>query len=237
MARRLHYWLEIISEFHLTHGAERSVNRMNERNLSATKTPYLIQTVHGITYAVEQKAAVSDRGNDTARPTVPGSKCESESATDEYGDALVRTPVRHAGIVKHSMKKHAPQVGQYMTHLPVEAERCETLADAIALMDKHGIHHIPVMNGSQLKGVVSLSDILRLRAQRCGEGDDVPLEDACRSDVYTVGPLTPVDDVARGFLQRQTDAAVVMDGGFVVGICTITDILRFVGEYFGQASA
>ena len=135
------------------------------------------------------------------------------------------------------MKKHAPEVGQFMTHLPVEAERCETIADAIALMDKHGIHHIPVMNGTRLKGVVSLADILRCRAERPGEGDAVPLEDACRPDIFTVGPLTPVDDVARGFLELGTDSAVVMDGGFVVGICTTSDILRFVGDYFGQVSS
>ena len=32
------------------------------------------------------------------------------------------------------MRGKAPAVGEYMTHLPVEAERCETVAQAIATM-------------------------------------------------------------------------------------------------------
>ena len=62
------------------------------------------------------------------------------------------------------MRRHAPDVGDYMTHLPVEAEKCETVAEAVVMMNEHRIHHLPVMNGSHFKGLVSLNDILRTRA-------------------------------------------------------------------------
>ena len=132
------------------------------------------------------------------------------------------------------MRRHAPEVGEYMTHLPVEAEKCETVAEAIAMMNENQIHHLPVMNGSHFKGLVSLPDILRARAGGADRVDEMPLEDICQTDVLKVSPVTPIDEVAREFLRREADSAVVLDGGFVVGIFTITDLLRFIAEFFGQ---
>ncbi len=133
------------------------------------------------------------------------------------------------------MKRHAPQVREYMTHLPVEAEKCETAADALGLMQRHQIHHLPVMSGSHLKGLVSQPDLLAAQV-RLGKGfADTPLEKICVEKVVTVGPVAPIDEVSRKLLENGVDSAAVMDGGFVVGIFTVTDVLRFVGDFFGQS--
>ncbi len=134
------------------------------------------------------------------------------------------------------MKRHAPDVREYMTRLPVEAERCETVADAIAMMESNQIDHIPVMNGSHIKGVVSMPDILSARARWPDRGDNVRLDEICQADVLKVSPVTSIDEVARELLQRDADNAVVMDGGFVVGIFTTTDVLRFICDFFGQTN-
>lgn len=132
------------------------------------------------------------------------------------------------------MKRHAPEIGKFMTRLPVEAERCETVTEAFELMRQHHIHHLPVMSGSQLKGVVSLTDILSARSMAADQ-TGVRLEEICQNDVLTASPVTPIDEVARQLLQRRQDSAVVIDGGFVVGIFTTTDVMRFVADSFGQA--
>jgi CBS domain-containing protein len=132
------------------------------------------------------------------------------------------------------MRRHAPGVRDYMTHLPVEAERCETVADAIAMMQTHGIHHVPVMSGSHLKGIISERDILEAKAQHGDRFSETPLEQICKTDVVTVGPVVPIDEVARILLQHSVGSAVVVDSGFVVGIFTKTDALRFVCDFFGQ---
>ena len=129
------------------------------------------------------------------------------------------------------MKRHAPDVRQYMTRLPVEAERCETVTQAIALMRANKIHHLPVMSGSHLKGIVSLRDL----SANPGLAD-VLLEEVCQSDAVKVSPVTPIDEVVRELLRKETDNAVVMDGGFVVGIFTTTDALRFISDNYGQSS-
>ena len=59
-----------------------------------------------------------------------------------------------------SLKRHAPQIRDYMTHLPIEAERCQTAADAVEIMQQQKVHHVPVMSGSHLRGIVTEHDLL-----------------------------------------------------------------------------
>jgi len=131
------------------------------------------------------------------------------------------------------MKRHAPQVREFMTHLPVEAERCETAGDAETTMQKHGIGHLPVMSGSHLRGIVSQHDLLRARLRLGDRFGGTALEDVCTTDVLTVSPVDPIDDVVRKLLATDADSAVVIDSGFVVGIFTTTDALRFIAQFFG----
>jgi acetoin utilization protein AcuB len=132
------------------------------------------------------------------------------------------------------MRRHAPEVREYMTRLPVEAERCETVADAMAMMETHRIHHVPVMSGSQLKGIVSERDLLEAKSEQGDHFLETPLDQICKSDVLTVGPVDPIDEVARMLLDRRVGSAVVVDSGFVVGIFMTSDALRFVADFFGQ---
>ncbi len=132
------------------------------------------------------------------------------------------------------MKRHAPQVREYMTHLPVEAERCESAEEAMALMQQHDIQHLPVMSGSHLKAIVSLRDLLQARAELGDRFSATPLEQIRTSHALTVSPVDPIDEVARKMLQRGADGAAVVDSGFVVGVFTATDAIRFICDFFGQ---
>ena len=130
------------------------------------------------------------------------------------------------------MSRRPPAVREYMTHLPVEAEKCESIADALQLMDGRQIHHLPVMNGSRVAGIVTHRDLLAARARWGKNADEKPLEEICRRDVLCVNPMTGVDHVAKQMLERGVGSAVVLDGGFVVGIFTTTDALRLLCDFF-----
>jgi CBS domain-containing protein len=117
-----------------------------------------------------------------------------------------------------------------MTRLPTEVEHCEYVAEAISVMKSHGIHHLPVMSGSHLKGLVSQRDLLNARVEHGDALDAMPLDDICQQDVLSVNPDTLVDDVARQMLERKVGSAVVIDGGFVVGIFTTTDALHVLSN-------
>lgn len=133
------------------------------------------------------------------------------------------------------MRRKAPKVQEYMTHLPLEAELFETVADAVRVMEAGRIRHIPVMSGARLKGIVSRSDILRARVTHGSALDEMPLDEICQTDVLTVPPTMRVDEVAQQMLSRRVGSVVVIDGGFVVGIFTATDALRFLRDWFGPA--
>ena len=132
------------------------------------------------------------------------------------------------------MRVKPPIVREYMTKLPVEAERCRTVREAMDLMDLHEIHHVPVMNGSHLIGIVTEHDVMRARIEHGGRFSVVALADICQRDVLSVSPVTPVDEVVRRMLGRNAGSAVVVDGGFVVGIFTTTDALRLLRDLFSR---
>lgn len=126
------------------------------------------------------------------------------------------------------MTKRRATVNLHMTHLPVECERCETVADARTVMAKHGIRHLPVMNGLHLIGVISERRLLELQLARGDTLEQQQLDEICERDVLTVGPLTPVAEVVEQMLARRIGSAVVVDGEYVVGVFTTSDALRLL---------
>ncbi len=132
------------------------------------------------------------------------------------------------------MRRKAPQVREHMTHLPVEIDRCQTVAEAQRLMETHEIHHLPIMTGLRLRGIVSQGDILAARIRHGAALDELPAESVGSTDVLTVSPVTPVDQVAASMLARRVGSAVVVDGGYVVGIFTAVDALRTLSNLFAK---
>ena len=95
------------------------------------------------------------------------------------------------------MKHKSPTVREYMTRLPVEVERCDTVGDAAKLMESHGIRHIPVLSGLDLVGVVSERDIREARIRFGKKCDKRGLEEICTRDVARVSPVDSVTAAAK----------------------------------------
>jgi CBS domain-containing protein len=54
-------------------------------------------------------------------------------------------------------------VSVIMTEQPKTIDQEKTIFDAILFMTQSGIHHLPVMEGSSLKGIISASDLMRAK--------------------------------------------------------------------------
>ncbi len=132
------------------------------------------------------------------------------------------------------MRGTPPPVREHMTHLPVEIDRCETVAEADRLMEAHQIRHLPIMTGLRLRGIVSQRDIAAARLRHGDALHEMPLESICSHDVLTVSPVTSIDQVAEQMLARRVGSAVVVDGGYVVGIFTKADALRALCSLFAK---
>ena len=126
------------------------------------------------------------------------------------------------------MRKTTP-VRECMSRLPAEADRRDPISEVLRHMREQDCHHVPVMDGPHLYGILSREDLheLALRGER---GDSLTAGDICTRDVLTFGPMTPVIEVARAMLERKVGSALVTDGGMLVGIFTSTDALRLISQ-------
>ena len=127
------------------------------------------------------------------------------------------------------MRKNLP-VRECMSRLPAEVDRTERLSAVIDRMREQKCHHVPVMDGSHLFGILSREDLHELALRGDQAPEDARAGDVCTRDLLTVGPLTPVVEVARSMLERRVGSALVTDGGVLVGIFTGTDALRLLAD-------
>jgi len=110
-----------------------------------------------------------------------------------------------------------------MTPFPHSIGKGATIDEARAMMAKHKIHHLPVMDGERLTSVVNQRAIdLSREAKRVG---DVALEDA-----YVVELTEPLDVVLLHMAKEHIDCAVVVKESRLAGIFTFSDVCRSYGE-------
>lgn len=129
-----------------------------------------------------------------------------------------------------SERERERAIEDVMTLQPVTIGRDQTLAVAHALMRKHGIRHLPVLDRGELVGVVTQRDLYFLETiAGIDLGADV-VDDAMSVDVYAVPPGTPIRDVARTMHDRRLGCAVVIERERVIGIFTATDALRILAR-------
>ncbi len=127
------------------------------------------------------------------------------------------------------MRKMMP-VRECMSHLPAEADRCESLTAIVRHMREQRCHHVPIMDGPRLYGILSREDLHELVLRGETSTDDLVAGDVCTRDVLTVEPMTPIVEVAQTMLDRKVSSALVMESDVLVGIFTSTDALRMIAE-------
>src|SRR3977135_3536879 len=63
-------------------------------------------------------------------------------------------------VVVEGRDPRAPRVGEVMTEDPLAVNAEESRETCMLLMRRHGFRHLPVCEGKELRGIVSLRDIL-----------------------------------------------------------------------------
>nr|MBA4115852.1 CBS domain-containing protein [Rubrobacter sp.] len=107
-------------------------------------------------------------------------------------------------------------VRDWMAREVVTVETGTTVAEALALCRKHGIRHLPVLEGGRLIGVISDRD---LRSATPALGDPSRAEalerirvgDEMTRDVATARPEDPVEDVAAAMYEGNIGCLPVVD--------------------------
>jgi acetoin utilization protein AcuB len=118
-------------------------------------------------------------------------------------------------------------VSQFMTKDPQRISVDVTLASAHKAFLATHARHLPVVDGSRLVGIVSLTDLYF--AERGGAGRKLTVKDAMEPPV-TVTPDTRLGKVAERMANAKVGAVVVVDAGKIAGIFTTIDALRVLAS-------
>ena len=90
------------------------------------------------------------------------------------------------------------------------------------------IHHLVVMDGKRVVGIISDRDLGGARGQRVRSGCSV--SDLMSPSVVTATPTTTLRQAANLMRGRSVGSLPVLDGGRLKGIVTIADLLGQIGS-------
>lgn len=122
-------------------------------------------------------------------------------------------------------------VEEVMNKKPITISPTSTISDALLLLQKHRIRHLPVINEEkEVLGIVSDRDVRDASPSIFDTGSNhVFLENKIQSimstPVITVHPLDFVEDIARIFYDREFASVPVVSNNKLVGIVTEKDML------------
>lgn len=119
---------------------------------------------------------------------------------------------------------------------PITITEKASIAEAIDVMKRNSIRHLPVVaEGQRLRGFLSLADLkLGLIPSLVGT---LTLSDLMITDPITVGPDDDVEIAAQRIYKHKIGGMPVVQNGQVVGIITETDILRAFIDMMGMLTA
>jgi CBS domain-containing protein len=115
-----------------------------------------------------------------------------------------------------------------MSHLPAETDRREPLSVVVRHMREQHCHHVPIMDGLHLYGILSREDLHELALREGASTEGLIAGEVCTRDVLAVEPMTPIVEVAQAMIDRQVSSALITDGDVLVGIFTSTDALQLI---------
>ncbi len=128
------------------------------------------------------------------------------------------------------MAKAIPTIQKYMTTAPHSIGLEQTLAHAHDVLRQHHIRHLPVLEGGKLVGMLTQRDLALVETLKDVDPRNVRVEDAMSTEVYTVSPDAPLDEVVGEMAEKKFGSAVVVSNQKVVGIFTTVDVCAALAD-------
>ncbi len=107
----------------------------------------------------------------------------------------------------------------------------EPVLEAIRLMAEHSIGAVLVMQGTELKGILSERDYARKVVLLGRSSSDTPVWQIMSSPVIAVAPGDSIDTCMRLMTDKRIRHLPVVEAGKVIGVLSIGDLVKaIIGE-------
>lgn len=133
-------------------------------------------------------------------------------------------------------------VGKRMSKVLITVPPDLPVPDALALMTKEKIRHMPVIEKGKLKGIITKNDLLNASPSKATTLNvweinylvsKIKVADVMTTKVYTTTEETPIEEAARVMSDKKISCLPVLRGKEVVGIITETDLFKIFLELLG----
>jgi acetoin utilization protein AcuB len=111
----------------------------------------------------------------------------------------------------------------------------QRLREALLIMRKNSIRHLPVLEEEKLVGILTDRDVNRATPSAMSGADletfnrivdSTLVSQVMTRNPYAVTPSTPLKDAVKVLHDRKYGALPVVEGGRLVGIITVMDLLK-----------
>ena len=114
---------------------------------------------------------------------------------------------------------------------PITITRTALLQEAVGLMKKHNIRHLPVIDDDEMVGFITESDLRQFSFASMVE--DIPVHQIMVTNPITVDINTDIDIAAKIIHDKKIGGLPVLDDGKLVGVVTASDVLSAFIEVMG----
>lgn len=143
-------------------------------------------------------------------------------------------------LLNTTKMKKRESVAKIMTRNPLCVNLTNEVNDVVELFKTHNIHHIPVVSGDKLIGMISKTDIDRVSYVDAYQADSastavfnlLKLEQVMTHQVETVDIEDAIRDAATLLATGTYHALPVLEEGKLVGILTSTDVINYLLEQY-----
>ena len=139
------------------------------------------------------------------------------------------------------MKKRSP-VSTIMTKDLITVNHSDDLTTAEKLFKNNSIRHIPVVNGKEIIGMLSYTDLLRISYADAIYEDETEvdtmvynmftIEQVMAKTLVQVSPETTIKEVAEILSKKEFHALPIVKDEVLVGIVTTTDLINYLLEQY-----
>ncbi len=113
-----------------------------------------------------------------------------------------------------------------MTRNVITAGPNDRLSVAHDIFMNNRVHHLPIVDGRRLVGILTTYDLFKHQLQN-GKHGDIFLKEIMTTHVATLEPDDKVGSAAELFLENLFHAVPIVKGGDLQGIVTSFDVLKY----------